>query len=132
VLVVLVVPYAVLATARFGLTGAASTWPLLNGLYLLAGAPPTLRRLLPGHGLRWLARDVVLPLGGAVAAASLARLVLPAGGSVPEQVASLAAAGLLAVAAVLATADRLRASLAMGLASWRERRAGARAGPPAA
>jgi O-antigen/teichoic acid export membrane protein len=118
-LIAFVVPYTYLAASRFGITGAASAWAVLNGLYLAAGAPITLRRLLPGQGLSWLWRDLAGPLAAAGAAAALVALAVPRPSTVLATLATLAGAGVLALAAALATAGALRRSLATALASAR-------------
>ena len=79
-LVLVTVPWAILATGRWGLLGAASTPVVLNALYLLLGAPLTFRRLLVGDGLVWLRRDVLFPLA-CIGGAGALFLLLPGEGT---------------------------------------------------
>ncbi len=63
-------PLMLWAIEQFGALGAATTWLALNAAYLVTGVPLTHRRLLRGDGMRWLTRDLGLPVvlvGGACA-----------------------------------------------------------------
>ncbi|MGH7742783.1 MAG: lipopolysaccharide biosynthesis protein, partial [Candidatus Eiseniibacteriota bacterium] len=75
--IVLLVPALIVLATRYGPAGAAATWAMLNGLYLILGAPLTYRRLLKGEGRRWILEDVALPAFGAVAVVAAARALLP-------------------------------------------------------
>jgi O-antigen/teichoic acid export membrane protein len=82
VLVVVLAPALWAMTARYGLAGAACGWPLLNLVHVAAQAWAVERRILPHEWARWLARDVLLPVVGAVlviavVAAAAARTVGP-------------------------------------------------------
>jgi O-antigen/teichoic acid export membrane protein len=107
-LILVTVPYAILATWRWGTIGAASTPVVMNALYILVGAPLTFGRLLPGAGLRWLGRDVLLPLA-AVAAVAAAFRLLPPGGGRPVLLLKLALVCGTAYLAALATVPVARA-----------------------
>jgi O-antigen/teichoic acid export membrane protein len=115
-LVGVAVPYTVWAAGAFGVVGAASSWAVLNAIYVGAAAPPTLRRLLPGEGRRWLVLDVLVPLGAAIAAASSVKLVVPRTTSTAGMLATLALSAALSFGAALGCApevrDRLRAKWA--------------------
>ena len=58
----LLVPTTVLLTMTFGEIGAAGAWLLLHAFHLAFGTRMTHRHLLRGYGLRWLTRDVGVPL----------------------------------------------------------------------
>lgn len=66
VLIALVVPYGTFATSRWGAVGAASTWLVLNAVYLTLGATLTIHRFLAGAVFDWLLRDVALPVSVAL------------------------------------------------------------------
>jgi O-antigen/teichoic acid export membrane protein len=72
----LVVPALVLAVPRFGMTGAAFVWLVLQGLLLLVLAPLVLCRIAPGHMSNWITRDCILPIAAAAASCGLAKFVL--------------------------------------------------------
>lgn len=72
VMIVLLVPLMIALTLVHGEVGAAGAWLLLHIFYLLFGTWMTHRRLLRGHGKRWLLRDVGLPLGASLAVAAIA------------------------------------------------------------
>lgn len=60
VLLVMYVPMFTFLTVRYGLSGAAASWAVLNGGYVLLGTWLTHRAILPGEGWRWLRSDVGL------------------------------------------------------------------------
>jgi O-antigen/teichoic acid export membrane protein len=66
--ILVVIPALILVVPRAGMTGAAAVWAGLNAGYVLIGAPLSFRRLMPSEMGRWYARDIVLPLGSALAA----------------------------------------------------------------
>jgi O-antigen/teichoic acid export membrane protein len=63
ILIIVLIPATVFLALQYGVVGGASSWALLNGLYLFIGTWLTHRFLLKGIGLKWLFRDVALPLG---------------------------------------------------------------------
>lgn len=65
-LIVTMVPAIFVAIRLYGPVGAAFVWVLLNGVYMIFGVPLTHRRILKGETARWFARDVGLPLLGAL------------------------------------------------------------------
>ncbi len=75
-MVAVLLPAMVWATARFGGVGAAAVWLLVNVLYLLLWTPIAHARFLPGLHTRWMAQDV-LPVAGLAAMAALACQWLP-------------------------------------------------------
>jgi O-antigen/teichoic acid export membrane protein len=75
---VVALPLLILLVGRFGLTGGATVWLLIN---VGSTAPFILllhRRLLPGATRRWILADVVRPLAAVAACVVIARLVYPA------------------------------------------------------
>jgi len=107
-LVCLMVPYTIVATNLYGVRGAASTWILLNALYVCVGAPLTFRKLLPGEGWRWFGKDVLLPICSIIGAVSLVWLVMPRQGSTILMVAKLLMAVVFAYTAALVVSRDIR------------------------
>lgn len=81
VAVAVLIPLLVIATRRYGATGAAALWVALNAGYLLIGIQVLHRRLIPSEKLRWYVQDVGFPLAAALVVVALSRLVLPDGSS---------------------------------------------------
>jgi O-antigen/teichoic acid export membrane protein len=61
-LMVFQLPLIVILATTFGAVGAALAWMVLHLFYIALGTWLTHRRLLPGLGTAWLARDVAVPL----------------------------------------------------------------------
>jgi O-antigen/teichoic acid export membrane protein len=120
-LLLITIPYAIFATMRWGALGAAATPVVLNGLYVVVGAPLTFRRLLGGEGLAWLKRDVVVPMA-CIAGAGLPFLLLPSGGTRLSVLLELALAGLASYLAALLTAPLARHRVLQLLAARKPRR----------
>jgi hypothetical protein len=89
-------------------------WALLNGLYLVLGAPLTYRRLLTGEGRRWFLEDVLVPALGVTAVLGVARTLLP------HPMPRLITAGLMPVllAASMATAALLAGRIRAWAFEW--------------
>ena len=94
----LMLPCLVWATARFGGVGAAGTWLAVNGLYLLAWTPVAHARFLPGLHTRWMATDVLL-IATPAALAALAMRWLPWPAGRVEAAAALVGLSLLVLVA---------------------------------
>lgn len=86
-LVSLLIPAAMYAATRFGAIGAAATWAVANGLYLVVGLPVTHRLLLKTGIGEWALRDVQ----PAVAASTLLVLMAHRVFVPPESYPALAA-----------------------------------------
>ncbi|HEY2178125.1 MAG TPA: oligosaccharide flippase family protein [Caulobacteraceae bacterium] len=112
ILVVAFAPLVIVLALSYGAVGAAAAWAILNTLYLFLGTYMTHRSLLPGEGLRWLARDVGTPF--AIAA------VVTVGGGYLVQLLPLAEVWRLLLGALLAGAACL-----LSVASSGELRRGA-------
>lgn len=112
--IILLVPLIIVLATRYGPAGAAAVWALLNGLYLVLGAPLTYRRLLTGEGRRWFLEDVLLPALGVVAVLGVARALLP------HPMPRLITAGLMPVllAASMATAALLAGRIRAWAFEW--------------
>jgi O-antigen/teichoic acid export membrane protein len=77
VAVALFIPTLVVATNRYGATGAAAAWLSVNVGYVLIGIQVLHRRLLVDEMLRWYVRDVGRPVMAALAVAGAGWIVLP-------------------------------------------------------
>jgi len=76
--VILLVPLIIIMAMRYGATGAASMWLLLNIGYVLFEIPIMHRRLLRKEKWRWYWQDVSLPLVAGLSVACLGRLFINA------------------------------------------------------
>jgi O-antigen/teichoic acid export membrane protein len=77
VMVVVFLPAIYLLTKRFGVTGAALSWVLLNLTYVVVVARLMHRRLLRGEMAAWYVNDLLTPFAAAVATAFVLRMVIP-------------------------------------------------------
>jgi O-antigen/teichoic acid export membrane protein len=75
-LIIAFVPAIYFMTTRYGAVGAATTWVVLNSIYMLIGVPLTHRRLLTGEIRRWFIEDIGPPLVAALLIAGLGRLLI--------------------------------------------------------
>lgn len=98
---VLLLPTIIVATLSGGMLGASLAWCGANLTFLLVWSAIVHRRFLPGHHLRWLMRDALLP--GLIGAA----------GSLPLQLVPWAALSRPLTALVLAGVGTLAAGLAV-------------------
>jgi O-antigen/teichoic acid export membrane protein len=98
VAVLVLVPFIVYMTSRFGTIGGALAWLLLNVGYVSFGIAAMHTKLLRGEAWTWYAHDVGLPLLGAVLSVMAFRLV-SAGGNRGETAAVLLLAGAATVCA---------------------------------
>jgi O-antigen/teichoic acid export membrane protein len=76
VALLVLVPLVYYLTVRFGRTGAAAGWAILNAGYVTFGVHFQHRRLLKHELWKWYADDTALPLLGALLAAVPLRLML--------------------------------------------------------
>lgn len=77
--VLLFAPTVVLATSRYGATGAAAVWILVNIGFLLFFVTHMHRRLLQGEKWKWYFEDMGLPMMAALTTAGLGRWIMPEG-----------------------------------------------------
>jgi O-antigen/teichoic acid export membrane protein len=105
-----IIPLNVLMARAYGGPGASLVWVLLNVCYLLT-LPLVHRRFLKGEQGRWLFKDVLAPLAGALCVGLAARWLMPQHLARIEVFAYLNAAGLLALAGAAAFASRIRSHM---------------------
>ena len=98
-MLVLLVPGLLWASARAGPTGAALVWLVVNLLYLLAWTPVAHRNFMGGQHAAWLRHDV-LPAAALATACALATTALPW----PAERAAVALLLLPVAAAILVAA----------------------------
>jgi len=77
VLTAILAPTIWFAATHYGAIAAALVWIVLNGTYMAAGIPLTHLRLLKGEGVRWIRRDVALPVLAAVGMIVVLASLLP-------------------------------------------------------
>lgn len=65
-LIIFLLPAIIVLTSRYGGTGGAAAWVLLNCVSMMIGVPLTHRRLLKGEASRWYLTDLMLPAAGAL------------------------------------------------------------------
>ncbi len=100
------VPLLLVFTSRYGATGAAAVWLLVNFSYLFTQIPLTHRRLLRGEQRNWCLFDTGLPLLACAAVGSLVFALTPANGARLMDMLSIAIAfGVLTIAAAVATPE---------------------------
>ncbi|MBN2019726.1 MAG: oligosaccharide flippase family protein [Sedimentisphaerales bacterium] len=74
--VILLIPLLVYMAIRYGATGAAGVWLILNLGYVLFEIPVMHLRLLRKEKWRWYLQDVCLPLAVCIIVAGIGRLLL--------------------------------------------------------
>lgn len=77
VAIVLLIPFMIFTTLRYGAVGGALTWVILNLLYVLVGMQVMNRILLRGELKKWYLEDIGLPLAATVLCALAVRLLIP-------------------------------------------------------
>jgi O-antigen/teichoic acid export membrane protein len=112
----IVLPAVWWLSERIGAMAAALAWFALNASYLLVVIPLVHRALPRAERVRWLLRDIGLPLATAAVVLLLTRAALPAAPSRATALASLVMALLAASLAAVWAAPRMRA-LVLGLVS---------------
>ena len=116
VAVATLVPLIFVLTSRFGATGGAAAWVILNGAYVLITLPLMHRRILRGEQWRWYGIDVALPLVAALGAAGACKMLFELLRlqtlQRPGLLVFLAATGLFTAMAASAAAPIVRARLA--------------------
>jgi O-antigen/teichoic acid export membrane protein len=99
--VVILIPLITILTNRFGTTGGAAAWLLLNLGYVAVGVPVMHARLLRGEAIRWYVADVGLPLTSGLAVALLTRALIA---EPTDRLGMLTLVGLAAFVTYLASA----------------------------
>jgi O-antigen/teichoic acid export membrane protein len=100
-MVMVFVPVTYALTLRFGMTGAAVSWVLINMVYVLVVVQLMHRRLLRGELRAWYTNDLVLPLSAGGITAVVLRELSPAQG---DAIATVLFLGLSLVSVVFASA----------------------------
>jgi len=98
-------PAVLWAAQRYGTIGAAWVWPTLMALYMAMALPAIHRALLPGLGVQWFFRDVVIPVSVAAMVAFLAGAFLPSSNHVVWMGSAIAIAWI-ATATALVVSNR--------------------------
>jgi O-antigen/teichoic acid export membrane protein len=121
VAVLLQVPLLLIAVRRFTAVGAAAVFLALNVGYLFIAMPIMHRTLIPRQYWRWLARDLAVPLGAALAPILLIFALTPRQHSRLGIAVSLVAATAIALvtSSLAATQVRLFLAQAFGLTTMR-------------
>jgi O-antigen/teichoic acid export membrane protein len=108
-------PVTFALTVRFGPLGAAATWVILNGAYVLIVVPLMHRRILKGELRRWYWIDVLIPSAAAVLVVVAARWLMPVALHPALQFAVFALTyAAAAIAAALAAPDLRAWAMALG------------------
>jgi O-antigen/teichoic acid export membrane protein len=94
---VVLVPAILVVTPRYGATGAAFVWLVLNAGYLLFNVPVMHRRLLRGELWRWYRDDVARPAAGAIVVVIVGRMLLPHASSIWMTASWIGGVGLMAL-----------------------------------
>ena len=125
---VVLLPATVYAVSQVGAPGAALAWVLANVAYFVP-ATLTFRLAISSERRRWLARDVGLPLGAAIAVGVLARVAMPPGLDRTLAVAYLVLSAACVFAAVFALTPEVRGVVTGRLRAWAAPRTAGRPGP---
>ena len=116
--VIIAAPCLVYFASRYGATGGAAVWLLLNlGLFVIV--VPMMHRFLPTvQDLRWYAVDTMRPLGASVLVLALARWLIPERQPDFTMAAYLAVALAASYAAAILAAPDVR-KLALERMNWK-------------
>ncbi len=107
--IVVLAPAIFWLAPRYGAVGTAWVWVALNAGYILFAIQFMHRRLIPREKLHWYVSDLLLPVGGALGVALLARLFRPTGyASRLHWLIFLSITGACSMAAATALASRVR------------------------
>jgi len=113
--VLFLVPFIIFMTTKYGATGAAIGWIVLNMGYLLFAIPIIHRRLLPGEQWRWYREDVSYPLLAALVIVGLGRWLIHGQMSAPVTGIAVLSVYVTALAIAALAAPLVRAQI-MGIA----------------
>jgi O-antigen/teichoic acid export membrane protein len=111
-IVLLQAPLLIALTRSYGPVGAAYAWCIVNLVLMLAEASIMHRRLLKGHFLNWLLRDVACPLAVTMVVILTPRLLGPQPSQQWTLLLSLALQLTLAIVLCLLTCPHTRPGLA--------------------
>ncbi|MBQ0798496.1 MAG: oligosaccharide flippase family protein [Porticoccaceae bacterium] len=108
VAVIVLAPAIYFSTIRWGTTGAAVIWIILNATYLLIGNHVMHLKLLKNDKWQWYFDDLIKPLISVLAVCWLAQLILTDEMSFWSKVTVLIAASVASIIAALASSSLLR------------------------
>lgn len=114
----LLVPSIFFVVPRYGATGAASVWAVLNLGYVLIAIHFMHRRLLLEEKWRWYTQDIFFPLVSAAGIVALSWVIHPLTLSKLPEVVWLIATGALALVGATISAPLLRARVFELIKSW--------------
>jgi len=106
--VIVLVPAIYFATLRWGATGAAMIWIILNAAYLLIGNHVMHLRLLKNDKWQWYMNDLIKPLISVLAVCWFAQTVLKDGMGLWITVTALFVILVLSISAAIASSSLLR------------------------
>lgn len=75
--IIILIPFMIFATAKYGAVGGAITWAALNILYVVVGLQFMHRIMLQGELKKWYVTDVGIPLASVLIVASVFRIIMP-------------------------------------------------------
>jgi O-antigen/teichoic acid export membrane protein len=113
--VLMIVPAILWVAPRYGAIGAAWVWISLNAGYVLISIHFIHRKILIGEKSRWYIRDILFPILAASAAALIVRWLTPRNDSTLGQLAILALAASLTLAASILAAQEVTQTLKLHL-----------------
>jgi O-antigen/teichoic acid export membrane protein len=109
--VIVMAPAIIWAVPRFGPTGAACAWMVLNLVYVLVVAPLLYRRLLPAANWPWYAHAVAWPLAAGAVPAAAIHWLSPVASSRTHAGALIALTATVLTACVACSLPAVRATL---------------------
>jgi O-antigen/teichoic acid export membrane protein len=116
-------PAVIVLTKARGLSGTAATWVLLNTGAVLIVVGLMHRRLLPGHGRRWVTQSVLIPWVVAATTALVCAGIRPVPAGRLAIIAELAAIWVICACATGCTLRVIRErvlALLAGMPGWRQ------------
>lgn len=75
--IILLIPFMIVTSLKYGAVGGAMTWAILNFLYIVVGLQLMHRTLLKGELKKWYVTDVGTPMAAVLLVALIFRIVLP-------------------------------------------------------
>ena len=110
-LIITLVPVIVVLTSRYGGTGGAAAWVILNGVSMMIGVPLTHRRLLKGEARRWYLTDLMVPAAGALFVVVAGRALVSGPMAPLVAIGTICLLSVVSIAAAAMAAPQIRAWL---------------------
>lgn len=107
-LISIAVPTIIVLGKTYGAVGGATSWAILNFIYLLLGTWLTHRTLLKGVGVGWLFGDVTLPLCIAISAGFIGYIIKSYSPPIAVQVFACVMLVILAFTITICSSAKLR------------------------